>query len=128
MAWDVIPKTVRFDGVLAAGNAQQFSALEVDATLQNVRAVLRGSLPVGASIKVQVTKNGASPTNSVFVADEPIEIAVSASPQANGLYVVEGTLDIGEVICSALDWFQATITQVGTTYAGNDLDVQLVFG
>jgi hypothetical protein len=122
-----IPKTVRFDGVLSAGNAQQFSTLEVNATLTTVRVVLRGSLPVGASIKVQVTKNGASPTDSVLTADEPIELLTTATAESNGLYVVEGTLDSGMTTCSALDWFQATITQVGSDYAGNDLDVQLVF-
>lgn len=123
-----MPKTVRFDGVLAAGNAQQFSSLEVDATLQTVRAVLRGSLPVGASILVQVTKNGADTLDSVLTADIPIEITTTAVALANGLYVVEGSIDAGMAACSAYDWFQATIVQVGSDYAGNDLDVQLVFG
>jgi hypothetical protein len=123
----IIPKTARFDGVLSAGYAQQFSILEVDATLTTVRLVLRGSLPVGQSIKVQVTKNGSAPADSVLASDLPIEITTSETAEANGVYVVEGTLDSGMTTCSKYDWFQATITQVGSDYAGNDLDVQLVF-
>ncbi len=123
----LIPKTVRFDGQLTTNMPQQFSTLEVDATLTAVRLVLRGSLPTGSSIKVQVTKNGSAPADSVLASDLPIEITTSETAEANGVYVVEGTLDSGMTTCSKYDWFQATITQVGTEYAGNDLDVQLVF-
>jgi len=123
----IIPKTVRFDGQLTTNMPQQFSTLEVDATLVAVRAVLRGSLPTGSSIKVQVTKNGSAPADSVLASDLPIEITTSETAEANGVYVVEGTLDSGMTTCSKYDWFQATITQVGSDYAGNDLDVQLVF-
>jgi hypothetical protein len=123
----LIPKTVRFDGQLTTNMSQQFSTLEVDATLTAVRLVLRGSLPTGSSIKVQVTKNGSAPADSVLASDLPIEITTSETAEANGVYVVEGTLDSGMTSCSKYDWFQATITQVGTEYAGNDLDVQLVF-
>jgi hypothetical protein len=122
-----VPKTVRFDGQLTTNMPQQFSTLEVDATLVAVRLVLRGSLPTGSSIKVQVTKNGSAPADSVLASDLPIEITTSETAEANGVYVVEGTLDSGMTSCSKYDWFQATITQVGTEYAGNDLDVQLVF-
>jgi hypothetical protein len=123
----LIPKTVRFDGQLTTNMPQQFSTLEVDATLTAVRLVLRGSLPTGSSIKIQVTKNGSTPADSVLASDLPIEITTSETAEANGVYVVEGTLDSGMTTCSKYDWFQATITQVGTEYAGNDLDVQLVF-
>jgi hypothetical protein len=122
-----ITRTLRFNGQLSVGTSYRTDALPYGATLDKVKLALFGSLPTGADINVQVTKNGVATTDSVFIADSPASILTSQSAESNGIYVTDGTLDSGMTSCSENDYFVVTITQVGSTYAGNDLDITLSF-
>jgi hypothetical protein len=121
-----ILRTARFNGELSAADAYKTDVLPVNATLSQVKLTME-LLPTGQSVKVQVTKNGAATTDSVFSADTPVEMTTSQSAETNGMYVVEGTLDSGMTSCSENDYFVVTVTQVGSTYAGSQADVQLLF-
>jgi hypothetical protein len=121
-----ILRTARFNGELSAADAYKTDVLPVNATLSQVKLTME-LLPTGQSVKVQVTKNGTATTDSVFTADTPVEMTTSQSAETNGMYVVEGTLDSGMTSCSENDFFVVTVTQVGSTYAGSQADVQLLF-
>lgn len=97
-----------------------------DSEISEGRAIIMGSLPEGQSVKVDIRKNGTLSTDSIFTSDVPIEITTSHTP-TNDVYIGTGTLDSGQTSCSKNDVFYAAVTQVGSTYAGSDLFVQLVF-
>jgi len=94
------------------------------------------SLPTGASIKVDVRKNGTATTDSQFTSDTPIEIGTSQTA-TNGLYMVgcttagatvgtpETTIDSARNTIAADDVYWIVITQVGSTLAGTDLVCEL---
>lgn len=122
-----ITRTLRFNGQLSAGSSYRTDALPYGATLDKVKLALFGSLPTGDDVEVQVTKNGTGTINSVFVSDSPAAILTTQTAETNGIYVTDGTLDSGMTSCSENDYFVVTITQVGSTFAGSDLDVTLSF-
>ena len=56
-------------------------------TIANVTATV-GVLCTGASIKIDVRRNGTATTNSIFTSDTPLEIG-TATGAVNGEYTVE---------------------------------------
>lgn len=104
----------------------ELNGLEV----KEVRIAL-GSLPTGASFKVDVRKNGTASTDSIFTSDTPIEIGTSQTA-TNGLYQVAcdisgarvgspgTTIDSARDAVASDDVLWIVITQVGSTIAGVD--------
>jgi len=92
------------------------------------------SLPTGASIKMDVRKNGTATTDSQFTSDVPIEI-LTTQTATNGLYqtgcTTAGatvgtpgtTIDSARDTIAADDVYWLVITQVGSTLAGTDLSI-----
>ena len=92
------------------------------------------SLPTGASIKVDVRKNGTASTDSIFTSDTPIEIG-TAQTATNGLYMVacdisgarvgtpNTTIDSARDDLASDDVLWVVIVQCGSTLAGTDLVV-----
>lgn len=95
-------------------------------TITAARAIVLDSLPVGQSVKVDIRKNGTDVTDSIFTSDVPIEILTNHTA-TNDVYIGTGTLDSGRTSCSQNDVFYVVVTQVGSTYAGSGLLVQLIF-
>jgi len=84
------------------------------------------TLPGGANILIQAYKNVsgvvAIATDSIFLADTPITITTS-NTLTNKRYIAYGTLDTARTPCYSGDVITVAITQVGTTNAGQDLQV-----
>jgi hypothetical protein len=99
-------------------------------TLTEARASI-GSIPVGASILVDVRKLDSThadniATASVFSSDTPITLLTSGT-LTYGTYSVTGTLDSGRTSCAAGDLILVVVTQVGSTSPGQDLEVVITF-
>jgi hypothetical protein len=99
-------------------------------TLTEARASI-GSIPVGASILVDVRKLDSThadniATASVFSSDTPITLLTSGS-LTYGTYSLTGTLDSGRTSCAAGDLILVVVTQVGSTSPGQDLEVVITF-
>lgn len=67
----------------------------------------------GSYIKVQIMKNGLMETDSIFSADQAIQITETTTP-VNGIYTGSGTLDSGQVSLAAGDVIWARINQADT--------------
>lgn len=80
--------------------------------------------PSGSSIYVDIRKNGTATTDSIHVSDAAIEIT-TGQPVINGLYTSFGTLDSAQVVCAEGDVLYVVCTQVGSTYSGSDVLVQI---
>jgi hypothetical protein len=94
-------------------------------TITLARAIITGSLPQGQSVKVDIRKNGTATTDSIFTSDTPMELTVSHT-LTNNVYIATGTLDSAQISISQNDVLYAVVTQVGSTYAGSDLIVQVL--
>jgi hypothetical protein len=99
------------------------------------------ALPAGQSIKIQVFINGLATTDSIFTGDVPIELGTGQS-ETNGVYQVgcdtsgstvgtSGTSIDGTTpkdLLAADDVITIYVVQVGNTYVGADLKVEVVMG
>ena len=102
------------------------------------------TLPTGSAVQVQVHKNAADPTSpattdSMFSSDTPIEVGTGQAA-TNGLFQVGctnsgstvgtpgTTIDAARESVASDDVIVVEVTQVGSTTAGENLVVELVFG
>ena len=107
-----------------------FYRVNATSTITEARASI-GAIPSGASVKVDVRKldsgNASNTTTaSIFTSDTPIELLTSGS-LTYGTYSLTGTLDSGRTSCAAGDLILIVVTQVGSTSAGQDLEVVITF-
>ena len=107
---------------------------ELNAKLIKEVRISVSSLPTGASLKVDVRKNGTAVTDSIFTSDVPIEVG-TAQAATNGLYQVacdisgarvgtpNTTIDSARDDLASDDVLWVVIVQCGSTLAGTDLVV-----
>lgn len=106
---------------------------ELNAKLIKEVRISVSSLPTGASLKVDVRKNGTAVTDSIFTSDTPIEIGTGQTA-TNGLYQVacdtsgarvgtpNTTIDSARDDLASDDVLWIVVTQVGSTLAGTDFN------
>lgn len=97
------------------------------------RLILEGSLPEGSNLQVDIRKGGVAVTDSIFTGDAPMEITTTHTLTGN-VYIAESTtasgsptIDSGRVTFSKNVMVYAVVVQIGSTFSGSDLRVQLVF-
>ena len=95
-----------------------------NATLISATATLLNR-PTGDNVTVDVRKNGVESTNSVFTGDTPITITPSTSA-TNGVYIASGSIEHSSLTTN--DIIYVMVTNVGSTFKGTDLLVQLIVG
>lgn len=111
------------EGQVYAGQVLMFIRIpNACVILEDVVSVL--SQPAGASLLVDIRKNGTATTNSIHSSDAAIEITTSQSA-VNNHYESSGTLDSAQVTCAKGDELYVIVTQVGSTYSGSDILVQI---
>jgi len=94
------------------------------ATLISATATLLNR-PTGDNVTIDVRKNGVESTNSVFTGDTPITITPSTSA-TNGVYIASGSIEHSSLTTN--DIIYVMVTNVGSTFKGTDLLVQLIVG
>ena len=127
-------------GSVSTGTVLQIPILDEHDGLdvKEVRLSLTG-VPTGQDLKVDVRKNGVATTDSIFTSDTEIEMGTAAST-TNGVFqsgcdtsgstvgTAGTTIDAARDTVSADDVLYIVVTQVGSTIAGTDLNVQLTLG
>lgn len=103
--------------------------------ITEVRLAVSG-LPTGSALKVDIRKNGTATTDSIFTSDTEIEISTTETA-TNGLYqsgcdsssatvgTPGTTIDSTQDTVSADDVLWFVITQVGSSLAGTDLNIEI---
>jgi len=103
--------------------------------IKEVRIALTG-VPTGQDLMVDVRLNGTATTDSIFTSDTEIEVATGAST-TNGLYqsgcdtsgstvgTAGTTIDSARDTLAADDVLWFVVTQVGSTIAGADLNIEI---
>jgi len=122
----------KIEGEIFTGTLMQIPILDAHNSLdiKEVRLSVVG-LPTGASIKVDVRKNGTTSTDSIFTSDVELEIGTAQSA-TNGLYQsgcnISGstvgtagtTIDSARDTLASDDVLWIVVTQVGSTLTGTD--------